>query len=65
MTPQRARDVERICLAALEQEPSARSAFLVEACAGDDALRREVESLLAQASGAPSFLSTPAVAAAD
>ena len=38
MTPQRAQDVERICQAALEQEPSARAAFLVEACAGDAAL---------------------------
>ena len=65
MTPQRARDVERICQAALEQEPSARAAFLVEACAGDDGLRREVESLLAHESGAIDFLSTPAVAVAD
>ena len=62
MTPQRARDVERICQAALEQEPSARAAFLVEACAGDAALRREVESLLASESRAAGFLSTPAAA---
>jgi serine/threonine protein kinase len=34
------------------------------ACAGDEALRREVESLLAQVSGAAGFLSTPAVAMA-
>ena len=33
-------------------------------CAGDDALRREVESLLTQASGAAGFLSTPAAARA-
>jgi eukaryotic-like serine/threonine-protein kinase len=65
MTPQRARDVERICQAALEQEPSARAAFLGEACAGDDDLRRDVESLLAHESGATGFLSTPAVAVAD
>ncbi len=38
-----------------------REAFLADACAGDDALRREVESLLAHDGGA-AFLSTPAVA---
>ena len=35
-----------------------------EACAGDEALQREVESLLAEVSGAAGFLSTPAVAMA-
>ena len=33
---------------AVEQDPSARDAFLAEACAGDEALRCEVESLLRQ-----------------
>ena len=32
----------------LDSEPSRRDAFLAEACAGDEELRREVESLLAQ-----------------
>jgi eukaryotic-like serine/threonine-protein kinase len=32
---------------ALEKEPDQRSAFLHEACAGDESLRQEVESLLA------------------
>ena len=44
MTPERTRDVELICQAALALEPGARAAFLVKACAGDDALRHEVES---------------------
>ena len=39
----RAKDV---FIAALETPPSARKAFIVEACAGDAALEREVESLL-------------------
>ncbi len=41
----RARD---IFLAGLEQDPGRRSEFLDQACAGDEELRREVESLLAQ-----------------
>ena len=46
MTPERWRQVERIYQAVLDREISARPAFLDEACASDDALRREVESLL-------------------
>ncbi len=38
--------IKEIVGAALEQEPSRRAAFLDEACAQDDALRAEVESLL-------------------
>ena len=50
MPPDRESEIERICQAALEREGSARAAFLAEACAGDAALQREVESLLAQES---------------
>jgi len=38
--------VEKICQEALELEESRRAAFLEEACAGDEELRQEVESLL-------------------
>ncbi len=38
--------VEALYHAALERAPAARAAFLVEACAGDADLRREVEALL-------------------
>ena len=38
--------VEKLCQAALELEETRRAAFLEEACAGDEELRREVESLL-------------------
>jgi Tol biopolymer transport system component len=41
--------------------PEDRAAFLDQACAGDAELRREVESLLARASDASSFLETPAL----
>jgi serine/threonine protein kinase len=59
MTPERWQRLQALCLAAQEQPPSARDAFLEGACAGDATLRREVESLLAlSVSG---FLSAPAV----
>jgi len=47
--------------AALEREEARRTAFLKEACAGDEELRREVESLLAQESGGDGFLEAPAL----
>jgi serine/threonine-protein kinase len=46
MTPERYRQVNRICQAALELEPAERAIYLAEACGDDLALRREVESLL-------------------
>jgi serine/threonine protein kinase len=61
VTPERAADIERICQAALEHDVAARDAFLEKACAGDAALRWEVESLLAQEPAAAGFMSTPAV----
>jgi serine/threonine protein kinase len=52
-------EVEPILDAALAREPPERAAFVAQACAGDDALRREVESLLAQEAVANGLLSTP------
>ncbi len=46
---------------AMERPPERRADFLAEACAGDDELRREVESLLEAHSHSESFLSTPAL----
>ena len=46
-TPIRWQEIDRIFAAALEREPAARAAFLDEACADDELLRKEVESLLA------------------
>ena len=48
MNPDRWRQVADVYESALEREPAARGAFLAEACRDDSALRREVESLLAQ-----------------
>jgi serine/threonine protein kinase/Flp pilus assembly protein TadD len=40
-------EIDVIFAAALEREPAERAAFLDDACDGDEVLRREVESLLA------------------
>ena len=56
MDAERWRQVEQLYHAALEKEESQRPAFLKEACAGDDSLREEVESLLSFAGGADSYL---------
>jgi serine/threonine protein kinase len=60
-TPERWARVERLYHEALARGAHEREAFLADTCAGDDALRREIESLLAHDGGA-AFLSTPAVA---
>ena len=46
MTPERWQQVARIYQLAADQEPAARDGCLSDACAGDEALRRDVESLL-------------------
>jgi len=53
--------VKRIHQAALDKDPSERTTFVDESCSGDEALRREVHSLLAYATDAESFLEQPAV----
>jgi Tol biopolymer transport system component/tRNA A-37 threonylcarbamoyl transferase component Bud32 len=63
MAPDRWRQVEKIYYAALEEEPEQRTFFLDQACADDEALRAEVESLLAAPERATGFLAEPAVEA--
>jgi eukaryotic-like serine/threonine-protein kinase len=60
MNPERWAQIERLYHAALEREPAARQAFLDAACAGDDALRREVATLLACDERAAGFIEAPA-----
>jgi serine/threonine-protein kinase len=48
MTPDRWRRIEELYQAALQHPAHGRAAFLAEACAGDEALRRDIDSLLAQ-----------------
>ncbi len=53
--------VEKLCQAALELEENQRAAFLKKACAGDEELRREVESLLRFDQRGERFIEQPAV----
>jgi eukaryotic-like serine/threonine-protein kinase len=53
--------IEQIYHAALTRDDAKRAAYLQEACAGDDDLREEVESLLLHEKGAKSFLDAPAM----
>jgi Tol biopolymer transport system component/serine/threonine protein kinase len=62
--PERWQAVKDLFDAALARQREERARFLDRACAGDEALRREVESLLASDVEAKSFMETPAVAGA-
>ncbi len=53
------KQIEHLYHAALERESPARAAFLVEACAGDEGLRRQVASLLAYDGQPASFIESP------
>jgi eukaryotic-like serine/threonine-protein kinase len=64
MTPDRWQQVEELYHAARTRPEDEREAFLDAACAGDEALRREVESLLAQQVSGEGFLGAPAIAVA-
>src|SRR5262245_6795669 len=56
MTPEGWQKVEELYHRALEFHESERGGFLRNACAGDDALRHEVESLLARSGREDSFV---------
>ena len=60
MTPAQWQAVERLYHAALAFAPHERAAFLVDACAGDDALRHAVDGLLTRQPQAENFLEAPA-----
>jgi serine/threonine protein kinase/tetratricopeptide (TPR) repeat protein len=53
--------VEALYHRALEVEESRRAEFLEHSCTGDEALRREVESLLAHEKRAEQFIESPAM----
>jgi len=64
MTPERLQEVSRIYHEALARDPEARNAFVRQACGDDEAMRRDVESLLTQPATAENFLGEPAIAVA-
>jgi Tol biopolymer transport system component len=55
------RKIEELYHSALERESSQRTAFLKEACAGDEGLFREVRSLLDHEEKVETFMETPAL----
>ena len=64
MTPEGWQKVKRIFNSALQYAPAERAAFLSTACLDDDALRREVESLITSHEKDGSFIDSPAFEAA-
>src|SRR5439155_681516 len=65
MPAERSQQIEQLYHQARERDPRDRAAFLEQACAGDAALRRELESLLAEDDRVRSFLETPAMELVD
>ena len=60
MTPERWQQIDQLFHSALERAPQERALFITEACAGDEALKREVESLVKSHERAESFIEQPA-----
>jgi hypothetical protein len=60
MSDERSNRIWELYERALAHPPEERGRFLGDACGDDDALRREVESLLAFEPGAEKFLERPA-----
>src|SRR5215470_2543707 len=61
MTPERWRRIKHLYYTALERDANEREAFLAEACAGNEALRSDVESLLRCDARAERFIEAPAL----
>jgi len=59
MTPERWQQIDQLFHSALERAPQERTLFITEACASDEALKREVESLLKSHERAESFIEHP------
>jgi len=60
MEPERWKQIDQLLDAALDRPTSERGAFLDQACAGDAALRRELEALLNSDGQAGTFIESPA-----
>jgi tetratricopeptide (TPR) repeat protein len=61
MNPDRWKQVDNVLQSARERSPEERDAFLRNVCAGDEALEREVRSLLAVEPNVATFLETAAI----
>ena len=65
MNPERFRQIRELFSAALDQKQEARDDFLQQVCAGDEALRKELASLLAEHDKKDSFLEPSAKPSAE
>lgn len=65
MTPDRWQHINRLFQEALDHSTNERSAFLDEACAGDEDSRNEVQSLISFDAKAQDFLEVPALEVAS
>ena len=61
MKPERWQEVERLFNATMEHEPAQRAAFLDQACAGNESVRKEVERLLERQSETESLIEAPGI----
>jgi hypothetical protein len=61
MDTKRWRQIDNLLEAALDRKPEQRKAFLAQACAGDEELQREIESLIVHEQAAGSFMESPAL----
>lgn len=61
MNPERWKQIDQLLDTALELDSDERKAFLEEACAGDQELRKELETLIASDRRAHSFIEAPVV----
>ena len=61
MDSERWKQVDGVLQSVLDRAPEERDAFLRQACAGDEALEREVRSLLTSEDQAGGFLQDPAI----
>jgi len=61
MKPERWQKIDELFHAAVERNDGERAAFLNDACAGDESLRKQVEALLAGHEQAGSFIESPAM----
>src|SRR5215210_5860597 len=64
MTPERWQQVKDVFNSAINYRPEERSLFISRVCSGDEALRSEVESLIASHEESGSFIDKPAFEAA-
>ncbi len=62
MTPERWREIEAVLQGALDRPPLERASFLDDACAGDEELKGEANSLITAYHEAGDFIEQPAIA---